>query len=580
MVIHLDSGLNPVKFNLLEMVEKEVIDTIMLKNSLNKIQTPKSKKKSFLAKEKESAIAEYQLETKKMTSNDNQIYSETNIQDTNWLKTLEVELTSRGRDLKPFWNTQSKENSKNWWLPTKTDYAVSDLTSLNGSLRSFPEGKSWFSTKLNVPQNKNLLPMYSLLLMSSQQELMDLENTKIKSKKKLNQKKTKKKKVVKKQKETLLKSKVFKMYPNKKQKIILNKWFGVFRWFYNKTIDYIEEYKIYNFRKVRNNMRVNSKYQIPEWCDIDIPPRIITGAIKDCCDAYKTCFSNRNNGNVKNFKLKYKTKKDLSQCLNLEKSCFSKNNEILPKYKLGSIKGVYNRKKNITLENIKINNDCRFKYVNNKWYLNIPCEIDKDENQVLGSIISLDSGIRTFQTGYSPSYHTLELGIGLNDVFHKDLKKIDKLTSLTTKIKKSKINKIKVRIRRINERIRNKINDLHWKVISFLTRNYEEIYLSDFKIKSILTGNLNSVSKRLLLILRHYEFRKRLEYKCKERNTRLNIVDESYTSKTCCNCGNLNHLLGSSKIYKCDKCNLELDRDINASRNILNKNIRLVELEL
>ena len=47
-------------------------------------------------------------------------------------------------------------------------------------------------------------------------------------------------------------------------------------------------------------------------------------------------------------------------------------------------------------------------------------------------------------------------------------------------------------------------------------------------------------------------------------------------SKTCGNCGRLNHNLGSKKDFVCNHYKYEADRDINAARNILNKNFKLV----
>ena len=53
-------------------------------------------------------------------------------------------------------------------------------------------------------------------------------------------------------------------------------------------------------------------------------------------------------------------------------------------------------------------------------------------------------------------------------------------------------------------------------------------------------------------------------------NTKLNIVDEAYTTKTCSNCNEINDI-GSSKKYDCKKCDFTCDRDINASINIFKK---------
>ena len=72
-------------------------------------------------------------------------------------------------------------------------------------------------------------------------------------------------------------------------------------------------------------------------------------------------------------------------------------------------------------------------------------------------------------------------------------------------------------------------------------------------------------------ILSFHSFRKKLEWKCSVYNKNLVIVDESYTSKTCGKCGKLTDV-GGNEIYHCESCGFTCDRDINAARNIVNKN--------
>ena len=55
--------------------------------------------------------------------------------------------------------------------------------------------------------------------------------------------------------------------------------------------------------------------------------------------------------------------------------------------------------------------------------------------------------------------------------------------------------------------------------------------------------------------------------------TNFRLVDESYTSKVCSNCGSCNDKLGRSKIYNCNNCNKIFDRDFNACRNIFMKSM-------
>lgn len=98
--------------------------------------------------------------------------------------------------------------------------------------------------------------------------------------------------------------------------------------------------------------------------------------------------------------------------------------------------------------------------------------------------------------------------------------------------------------------------------------------VTDFSSKKVNSknGNLNPMTKRVLGKLSHYKFRQRLKNKCKKYKCHYLEVNESYTSKTCCNCGNLHKSLGTSKTYECIECELILDRDVNAAINILIKN--------
>ena len=76
-----------------------------------------------------------------------------------------------------------------------------------------------------------------------------------------------------------------------------------------------------------------------------------------------------------------------------------------------------------------------------------------------------------------------------------------------------------------------------------------------------------------------YTIRNKLINKCKERNIELRIVDTFFpSSKLCSSCGNIKKDLKlKDRIYKCDKCGLELDRDLNASINLKNaKNYKIL----
>ena len=126
-----------------------------------------------------------------------------------------------------------------------------------------------------------------------------------------------------------------------------------------------------------------------------------------------------------------------------------------------------------------------------------------------------------------------------------------------------------------NKKIKNYINELHWKTINYLTKNYEIIFIGNMSSKKIISNenHLNKMTKRITQAYSFYKFKERLKYKCFTTNTKYKLVDESYTSKICSNCGSVNEELGNKKIFNCSICKIVMDRDTNGSRNILLKGL-------
>ncbi|MCL4365523.1 transposase [Candidatus Marsarchaeota archaeon] len=62
-----------------------------------------------------------------------------------------------------------------------------------------------------------------------------------------------------------------------------------------------------------------------------------------------------------------------------------------------------------------------------------------------------------------------------------------------------------------------------------------------------------------------------LSYKAESAGMKVIRVDARNTSKTCSDCGNIRDVLLSERTYTCNRCGMQLDRDINASINILKR---------
>ena len=62
-----------------------------------------------------------------------------------------------------------------------------------------------------------------------------------------------------------------------------------------------------------------------------------------------------------------------------------------------------------------------------------------------------------------------------------------------------------------------------------------------------------------------------LSYKAESAGMRMIKVDARDTSKECSNCGNIQEMPLSKRMYVCQRCKMSKDRDINASINILKR---------
>ena len=75
---------------------------------------------------------------------------------------------------------------------------------------------------------------------------------------------------------------------------------------------------------------------------------------------------------------------------------------------------------------------------------------------------------------------------------------IDYYKSIQTKVKKYFKNKLRKRILFLNEKIRNKVDEIHWKTINYLTNNYNNILLPEFETQK-MTNNLHRKVNRKMM---------------------------------------------------------------------------------
>jgi len=383
-----------------------------------------------------------------------------------------------------------------------------------------------------------------------------------------------------------------KMILTNTQKLILNKWFYTYTEMYNKTLNYIRincdtlknevikiklkdiNKKLYvNPIKLRTELKtirdeiINSSQLAEIKTNTKIQTHTLDYAIRQLVSNIKSAITNLNQGYIKRFRIKFWKNNRPSKTIEIEKQ-YIRDNKVCPNI-LGNIKYEYNNQEYL-LNGINSNVKINFNSITNEYYLLVPITNSpiKEENKY-GNFISLDPGLRTFMTGLSET-DCFKIGTNVNKIIKKQINRLNK-------IKQNK--KIPLKIKKkneqlINRKIFNKVDDLQWKTIKFLTTNFNNILLGDMSAKSIVAKNksiLKQDMKTACLRTRFYDFQKRLEYKCMLTKTNYRLVNECYTSKICSLCGNYNDKLKGEKVYSCIKCKKSIDRDVNACRNIMIK---------
>ena len=152
------------------------------------------------------------------------------------------------------------------------------------------------------------------------------------------------------------------------------------------------------------------------------------------------------------------------------------------------------------------------------------------------------------------------------------------------KTKKSK-NYLKqsLKLAKLHIRIKNIRNDFLHKLTTSLIRHYDYLAVEDLNINQGLMKN-HKLAKSISDV-NFYAFKRQLLYKAEYYNKKVIEVDRFYpSSKTCSNCGSIKDNLSlKDRVYKCGNCGILIDRDYNASLNLLNyanKEIGLVQSEL
>jgi len=363
-----------------------------------------------------------------------------------------------------------------------------------------------------------------------------------------------------------------RLFPNSEQRQMLSSWFNTARWTYNRTVDAIRNgcersKKALRALCVNNDLWASDEL---EWVK-DTPYDIRDEAMNDVLKAYKTNFAAKRTQFIVNFK----SRKAKSDSIALLAKHWKASGLFHP-----TVWGKTPLKAAEPLPD-KLDYDCRLQRTNlGHFYLCIPRPLEfRSERQapVQPSVIALDPGVRTFQTGYCPDGSVIAFGDKDIGRISNLCRRLDQLQSKASQpeVRHRQRHRMQKAMRRARERITNLVNDCHHKVAKQLCQSYTTILLPLFETRNMVSRikrRIGSKSARMMLTWSHYRFRQTLLSKSREYPwVEVIVVDEAFTSKTCGQCGELHQTLGVSKVFVCPKCKFTADRDVNGARNILLK---------
>lgn len=129
--------------------------------------------------------------------------------------------------------------------------------------------------------------------------------------------------------------------------------------------------------------------------------------------------------------------------------------------------------------------------------------------------------------------------------------------------------KAKLKLQREWEYINSQSNDYLHKLSNMLVNSG----YTSFVVEKL---NIQSMVKNHNLALAIYraswnKFIRLLSYKAESAGMKVIEIDARDTSKQCSNCGNIQDMPLSKRIYICNRCGMQMDRDVNASINILKR---------
>jgi putative transposase len=246
-------------------------------------------------------------------------------------------------------------------------------------------------------------------------------------------------------------------------------------------------------------------------------------------------------------------------------SGFSLDGNILSLSKIGDIKVKLHRSIEGNIKRLTIR-----RTATQKWFVSILTDNDSyNPLEPSDKLIGIDVGLHTFAALSdgtfieNPRFYVKE---------QKNLAKVQRKHSKALKGTPERKKTLKV-LCRVHERIFNKREDFIQKLSQSFIDKYGTICFEDLNIKKMVKdplyakGIMDAAWNKLVTYT---------SYKAESAGRKVVLVNPYNTSQMCSKCGKLVEKDTSVRVHDCPFCGLSIDRDLNASINILRLGIQSV----
>jgi len=361
-----------------------------------------------------------------------------------------------------------------------------------------------------------------------------------------------------------LKTFKFKLEPNKGQRVFLNKNLGCCRFLYNQMLEEREDrYKHNNKSKLKTEKQYKEEFEFLKEAD-SVSLQQIRIDLKNAYNNHFRKIKQKQKTSLR-FKSKHNSKHSY-RTINNNSNIKVRDNYIkVPK--LGFVKFAKSREIIGRIKSITISRD-----VLNNYYISVLCETEIQELPKLDTQIGIDLGIKEFCITSNNEFVSNPKYLRKSEV---KLKKIQRIFSNRVKgsIRKSKQQK---KLFKTHEKIRNQRLDFLHKLSTKLISENQVICLEDLQVKNMVKNHCLAKS---ISDCSWSKFVELLKYKADWYGRELVKIDKFFPSSKICNhCGNIKKdLTLKDREYHCSLCRTTIDRDYNASLNILKEGLRILK---